>query len=364
MINSIETKNYHSHKHTKIEFCEGVNIITGASDAGKSDVLRHIKWVVDNRPSGDSVMRWGISPEDAVFVKLVIPEGYIAKKRQQNKVVYELEVKDQKTTFEAVKTDVPSEIQDLINFSEFNYQSQHQSYFLLGDSGGDIAKKLNDLVGLSIIDVMFKNLNSKATESRRKSEEERKRSEELKNEIDKLSYIDDINNILKELKILIDDWEKRTKNNSRLLLLITNIKNICKEISSYSNILGMDSDVRSILNDVEIYETKKTKLQKLSRIISSLKILNDNIEAEKEWLLVERDYIAIKELLGKYNLKKEKYLRLKKVIINCMLISDLSKEKNELNELSFRKRKLLLENKICPFCQTKLTTEVIERILQ
>ena len=364
MINSIETKNYHSHKHTKIEFCDGVNIITGASDAGKSDILRHIKWVVDNRPSGDSVMSWGLNPEDAVFVNLTLPEGNVSKRRQQGKVIYELEVKDQKTTFEAVKTDVPDEINSLINFSEFNYQSQHQSYFLLGDSGGDIAKKLNDLVGLSIIDVMFKNLNSKAIESKRKSEEERKRSGELKDEIDKLSYIDDINTTLKELKTLIDNWEVRTKNNDSLLSLITNIRNINKEISSYSDILEMDSDVKSILNDAEIYRTKTAKLQKLSKIVSSLKALNDNIELEKEWLLIERDYIEIKELLAKYSLKKEKYLRLKKIIINCKLISDLSKEKNELSELSFKKRKLLLENKICPLCQTKLTAEMIERILQ
>ncbi len=54
MINSLSLKNFKSWKDTLLEFHKGVNAIVGTTDAGKSNVIRAIRWVVFNRPSAES----------------------------------------------------------------------------------------------------------------------------------------------------------------------------------------------------------------------------------------------------------------------------------------------------------------------
>ena len=49
MIKSVEFQNFQSHKKTILEFVPGVNIIVGLSDAGKSAVMRAIKWCLKNQ---------------------------------------------------------------------------------------------------------------------------------------------------------------------------------------------------------------------------------------------------------------------------------------------------------------------------
>ena len=412
MINSIETKNYHSHRHTKIEFCDGLNIITGASDAGKSDILRHAKWVIDNRPSGESVRSWGLDPEEVVSVVLTTPEGRVLKKRQQGKVIYELEVNNQTTTLEAVRLDVPTEVQEFFNFSEFNYQSQHSPYFLLGDTGGDIAKKLNDLVGLSIIDTIFKNLNGKAADNKRKSEEENSKALNLSEQIKEMLYLDDIEKELSNINLMISEYEEKSNKNERLEILIADYKDakekidLCKktlemekevniltkniaeykikaasiiklenlisslkdtkrEIDSCKKILEMEKYTKSLFNDIAEYRTKIATAVRLETLISDLKELNENIIAEKEWLKIEDNYVEIKEMLDKYLLSTSRYEKIKQIVSRCKLISsDLNVKDNELNDLLSQKKKLLIDNKICPLCKTKLTEDIVERIIQ
>ena len=410
MINKLETKNYHSHKNTTIDFCNGVNIITGSSDAGKSSILRAIKWVATNRPMGDSVQSWWIDKNDETNVCISMPEGQCTKKRIEGKVIYELGINSGKTCLEAVKTDVPDEVKDLFNFSEFNYQSQHSPYLLLNESPGEVAKKLNDLVGLSIIDTMFKNLASKALDNKRKAEEESKKAVELTNQIEKLSYLDDIDSTLAIIKQSINEYDNRLIKNSHLISLISDYKkmdenihsfarildieddfkklnkeidnysnlnikylNLCsmvvklnncqKEIDQYSRLLPAKNNADKLFELVKIYQTRQIKYIRLQNIVKSLNETKDYIRSENEWLQIETECLNISNMITEYVRRSSNSLKLKKIIINYKLASDTTKETNLLNELVVKKRKILVDNKICPFCKTQLTDAIIEGIL-
>ena len=41
----IEIVNFQSHANTKLNFDEGVNVIIGPSDSGKTAVIRAMKWI-------------------------------------------------------------------------------------------------------------------------------------------------------------------------------------------------------------------------------------------------------------------------------------------------------------------------------
>jgi DNA repair exonuclease SbcCD ATPase subunit len=70
MIKRIEIKNFQAHKNTEIDFDPGVNVISGASDAGKSSIFRALLWVITNRPSGDSIKNWDCKKDDTTEVRI------------------------------------------------------------------------------------------------------------------------------------------------------------------------------------------------------------------------------------------------------------------------------------------------------
>ena len=412
MINEVETKNYHAHKHTKITFCDGVNVITGASDNGKSSFLRSIVWNITNRPMGDEVINWDCSEKDEVSCLISMPEGSVLKKRREGKVIYELATKDVQRSFEAFKTDIPEEVSILFNFSEFNYQAQHDPYFLLRETPGAVAAKLNDLVGLSIIDTMFKNLNGKATESKRKAEEEAKRAKKLQEEIKELSYIDDVEKDLKKIEILVEKYENKVKIVARLSSLVDTYETATQKIAEYKKITGQEKEVKFLLENVRSYEErqgrlrslrlfiatlqecedktakgnkiisaekemkrlqnnlleyteKRNRLLKLSKIVKSLQECKDSIKDENEWLSVKEDFIVLKNKIGIFNSKKNSLIKLRKIIL---IGADIDKKQDTsqkiLTILLSNKKELLKKAGLCPLCKTKLGPKEIERILQ
>ena len=46
MIERLELIDFESHKNTVVDFSQGLNIITGNSDAGKSSLLRALRLVL------------------------------------------------------------------------------------------------------------------------------------------------------------------------------------------------------------------------------------------------------------------------------------------------------------------------------
>jgi exonuclease SbcC len=71
MIDSLSIQNFQSHEKTELEFDEGINIIIGQSDSGKSAILRALNWVVNNKPNGEAFKsNWGGDTK----VKIIIEE--------------------------------------------------------------------------------------------------------------------------------------------------------------------------------------------------------------------------------------------------------------------------------------------------
>ena len=52
MIQSIRLQNFQSHKDSYLRFSNGINIISGQSNNGKTSLLRGLNWVITNRPQG------------------------------------------------------------------------------------------------------------------------------------------------------------------------------------------------------------------------------------------------------------------------------------------------------------------------
>ena len=84
MLKSISIKNYQSHKETDLTFNEGVNVITGTSDSGKTAILRSLSWLINNRPSGDAFKNWDVPLKEPVSTSLELEDGSSILLERQN----------------------------------------------------------------------------------------------------------------------------------------------------------------------------------------------------------------------------------------------------------------------------------------
>ncbi len=146
MIESITLRYFQIHEyfHTKLD---RTNTFVGPSDAGKSTVLRALLWLSTNRPSGSAfVGRFGKAAHTTVSGQV---DGRVVGRRRGRSVnLYRLD--DQR--FSAFGTGVPAAIADLLNVGEENFQGQHDAPFLLSLSPPEVARQLNSIINLGLID--------------------------------------------------------------------------------------------------------------------------------------------------------------------------------------------------------------------
>jgi len=144
MLKSMHLSNFQSHKASHLEFDPGVNVIIGPSDSGKTAIIRALRWLVWNRPSGDAFRStWGGDTKASILIEnCLIGRG---KGKQEE---YFLE----DTNFKAFGKEVPEEITKTLNLNDVNLQSQLDSPFLLSNSPGEVAKHFNRVAHLDQID--------------------------------------------------------------------------------------------------------------------------------------------------------------------------------------------------------------------
>ena len=167
MLKSLTIRNFRLHKKLKIVFSPNITTLVGKSYAGKSTAVRALKWACLNRPAGTSVIRWG-AKEAKVALKL---DGHtITRIRSKSKNAYLLHEKTNATItrhkFEAFGNNVPERIAKIVNVTENSFQGQHSLPFWFGETSGEVARKLNNIVNLGLIDTSLSYLSSSLTKAR------------------------------------------------------------------------------------------------------------------------------------------------------------------------------------------------------
>lgn len=164
MIKQLRITKYQSHDRAVLDFRPGVNLIVGDSDCGKSALLRALRWLVFNRPSGFTFQsHWAKKGEDTA-VEVALSDGNVARRVRNNKDnQYSLSTLEE--LLEAVRTDVPEEVKGVLRMDALNVQRQGDKPFLLDESPPEVARVLNTVAGLDNIDTAHSRVAGKIREN-------------------------------------------------------------------------------------------------------------------------------------------------------------------------------------------------------
>lgn len=150
MIKSIALTNFQSHEDTTLALAPGVNAIVGPSDSGKTAIIRAINWVINNRPGGEGFRsRWGGDTE----VNITVDETMVSRIRgKENLYVLAHHGAVDHTGFKAFGQGIPPEVTNALHMSPVNLQTQMDPPFMLSNSPGEVARYLNRVADLEVID--------------------------------------------------------------------------------------------------------------------------------------------------------------------------------------------------------------------
>lgn len=164
MIKQLKVQKFQSHDSATLDFRPGVNLIVGDSDSGKSALLRALRWLVFNRPSGFTFQsHWAAKGEPTTVQAFFSDGGNAARTRNRKDNWYLLH--NLAEPLEAVRTDVPAEVKAVVRLDDLNVQRQGDKPFLLDESPPEVARVLNTVAGLENIDSAHSRIAAKIREN-------------------------------------------------------------------------------------------------------------------------------------------------------------------------------------------------------
>jgi DNA repair exonuclease SbcCD ATPase subunit len=358
-IKKIVLANFQGHIDSELEFHPNITAIVGESDAGKSSILRSIKWIMTNRPLGNAYFNLSAGPDDPYSSTIEFDDGQkitLGRFVRQAKYVIDGE------SLKKYGASVPWALTNALSLNDINLQSQHDPYFLLQDTPGNVAKKLNELVNLDIIDFVLKNVNSDI----------RTATKEVTNNKEKVNGTKEAIKVFKRLdsvEKLVEKLEKDVENADTERLILDSLQSTYNsimvnkdEVKTITEWLTVEKPVEKISIEIELRDSLITEKQKLTTTVETIKSLKE--KKEKCDILITFES-KTEKVLKEINKLTQAYTEINEV---TTLVSNLTTNLEGLSTLDdeIKERKqtlidLLLSAKICPFCGCETTKEDIKK---
>lgn len=354
-IDIIEISNFQSHKNSTLELDTGVNIITGASDKGKSAIMRALKWVFRNRPRGFAFRSNFADEEDITRVAVGFDdEQFVVRERKSGLNRYLTPERDENDPIDAMGTDAPKEVLDIVNIDDYCFRSQHDSYFLLQDTSGGVGRTLNDIVGLSVIDEVRKDINKIINSANSGLENAVAEEKRLKEELDFFSNLDDIKKDVDKLGTKLKERDVLREERTELYKICKDLQQIEDGIEQLNLWLKIEKEAGEIFVLLDQHNSDVREKGGIQSILDDIKEIDSDIS----------DIDFDLEYFDKISETSESISQLKRDIILIDDVKDIVVSINTLdNEIPYCDEKIkhidgqIAEIGICPYCGSELSKD-------
>ena len=174
-IRSIDIENFQSHEKTHMDFLDGLNVIIGETNKGKTSIFRAIAWVVDNQPLGTDFIMEG---KDYCTVRITYDNGaYIERHRTLKDTgyykIWDGNPMNVEQEFRGFTNSIPVEVMNIHQMpkvsltknieTHLNYLGQLERPFLITESTNEKAAAIGRITGTNIIDTAIKSISDDIT---------------------------------------------------------------------------------------------------------------------------------------------------------------------------------------------------------
>lgn len=280
MLSKIGTQGFQGYGVPGVELnlSPGVNVIIGSSDSGKSSIVRMLKWVVENKPQGDEFRNEFLDPKELVAGWVETSEGVrVAREKAKGVNQYTYTTPGaEPVLLEALRTDVPQEIKDLLRLGETNIQSQHPNdqYFMLTLTPGKVAKKLNEVAGLEVMDNAITKINSMSREKNAELTVKTKDLGSIDFNLQKLEWVPEALSVLEDLLFKEEQIKAHEKTFNEVDGLLGALDLGEQLLSSYSALDNALVQYDSLLNKHKEFHKEEEAYADLVEIVETLAKIN------------------------------------------------------------------------------------------
>ena len=159
----LRLQNFQGHHRLDVQLDQPITTIVGASDRGKSAVLRALRLLCLNQPGGTACVRHGAK---AAAVRLEVDDTTITRVKGTGTNTYSRDGQE----YKAFGAGVPDPVADVLNVAAENFQQQHDAPYWFSDTAGQVARNLNAVVDLEVMDTALADLQARARKVARRVE--------------------------------------------------------------------------------------------------------------------------------------------------------------------------------------------------
>jgi DNA repair ATPase RecN len=345
MLKQLSIKNYQSHQNTVLNFDDGVNIIVGKTDSGKTAIIRALLLLINNKPGGEAFRSyWGGN----TIVKGIFDDEQIVirKKGTTNEYICN------GTHYIDFGANVPEDVQKALNIDEVNIQQQGDEPFLLSKTPGKLTEYFNKIANIDLINTGITNAQKEIRSYKKLNQIRRQDLKEKKKQLQKYDNIETIEQELNVIEKKQKKLDKQTNEKITIENIVQNIKDVEIKIKKQKQILKYETLVNSILEKIERQKTSANTVFKITKLKNSIESIDKILNKNNKLIKFEKTVVTLQQKTALYKQCKAKIATLTGLVAKYVTLNNKYKETND-NVLKLQKvfEKNLI---VCPLCGTKI----------
>jgi DNA repair exonuclease SbcCD ATPase subunit len=297
MIKSVHIKNFEAHADSFFEFENGINNISGTSNNGKSSVIKALNWCLFNQPAGFAFKKH--NSKGTTSVRIEFTNGsYLERERGSQTNQYDCNGE----ILTALGSGVPDQVKELTDIENINIQNQFDQFFLLQESSGEVARTLNSIVGLEVIDSALYKSGKLVKDTKNKLSNKQEQEHDLTNSLSSYAWIDSCEEVLEQAILKTDDLQKLITKIEKCEALIKELefieyqlsKIIIFPISKVNELKKLFEEFTTLLTKINVVDNQCQRLDEIYTSLQKLIIvdLTDKITSIKDYI---KDYEKMAE---------------------------------------------------------------------
>lgn len=332
MIERARIRNFQAVGDLELELGP-VTTIVGDTDSGKSSMLRALVWALRNEAPSEFVS-WG-KKECSVALEL---DGHSLERARNSKGnSYVLDGAE----FSALRGGVPPEVEKVACVGEDSVQGQFDNVFWFSSTGGELARRLNAIVNLDIIDRAFEGLASRTRKAKAEADVLERQRRDAEARLASFGKLDGCREALDAAMDARKAFTSLEESHERLLGLVSRMRALQAELSLLE---GLCNAFQEADRSLASYQNGKDRAQSLRNLLQALDAAKRACSPELDGLLSE-----CLEAVGGVEGSERRRASLADIVER---LYGLHEEEQDLDVDCRRTMKALMEQTggVCPVC--------------